>query len=144
MAARVAALAALALLGTSCVSANWSRVRRYEVIPEERLAALPEEATLGDCLELLGAPLVVWEDRAGGVAVAYGWFRAKGLGVGVNVPVARSLAASVDYAQLAEGARGIVLFFDADLRLLTWRSGFLEDLVPLEAPDAPVRFFGSR
>jgi hypothetical protein len=136
------ALAALCL-GTSCLHFSWSREARYAPIAAAELERLEAERTdLTACLAAFGAPLWVWEqDPASGASavLAYGWSDARDLGFRFNVPIGRVVSPYVDYHQLDRRMRGLVLFFDADWKLLRWRTGLLRDLTrEVRRPPAEV------
>jgi hypothetical protein len=126
------AATALLLAGlTSCVRGSWDSARDQVPVPHATIASLePGVSTLGDCLDGLGAPLFVWEVDASSYGIAFGWNDAEDWGVNVSVPVARGFSASVDYADTNLDLEGLVLFFDADDRLLRIDRGRLSDLVP--------------
>ncbi len=123
-------LALLCVVGSACVSANWTRQISETAIRPEQLERLPEDAELADCLALFGAPLFVWEDTRGSHAIAYGWQRQRDLGMRVSLPISDAPSASFQYADAAGNAHGLVLFFDEDWRLRRWRFGFLRELTP--------------
>jgi len=123
----------LGLVGLSaCISLNWERQSFDRPVVPEVLASLQSERSdLAHCLELLGAPLWVWEhseERRDGAALAYGWLESRDLGLRVSVPVADRVSASFDYDQIDSRMRGAVLFFDHENRLVAWRLGLLRDL----------------
>lgn len=129
---RLTACLAAALLGAGCVDVGWNRTVRFEPPPPGATARLHDGAEgLQECLDLLGAPLWVWDTPTGegqGFALAYGWYEERGWSVAVSYPVADYVNASFDYDQADERMRGIVLFFDDDARLVSWRMGLLRDL----------------
>jgi hypothetical protein len=121
-----------AWLCAGCVQFSWSRESRHAPVPAEAVARLaPRTTELGDCLAAFGAPLWAWEHVEGGrpgAALAYGWSDERSLGLRVTVNVYRGVSASVDYDQVDQRMRGLVLFFDQDWRLTSWREGLLLDL----------------
>jgi len=121
---------ALALaLAPACLSAEWTRESRQS--PPSALARQtlsPGSTALSDALELLGAPLDVYEYRQTGLALAYGWYRSDAKGLRVSVPIYERASASVDYSDNREGLKGLLLLFDEHLRLVSIREGWLADL----------------
>lgn len=125
-----------------CVRGDWTRTLRYEPVPDSARDALEPGTGLQRCLDLLGAPLWVWERPAGdgeGVALAYGWFRSDAWNVNASIRVTSFYSVSFDYNQLKEGLRGLVLFFDGEDRLESWQEGRLIDLVA-EPPEVRPAF----
>lgn len=122
----------LLTLCVSCVSFAWERESRHTPISAASIARLESgRSDLGECLAELGAPLWVWEHVEGGrpaAALAYGWFDERNFGVRVSVPVSENFSASFDYGQIDRRMKGLVLFFDEDWTLTSWRTGLLRDL----------------
>jgi hypothetical protein len=142
LSARAPALLALCWLA-SCIQLGWERDSRFEPVADGVLQRLqPGTTELGECLQLFGAPLWVWEqaDATGeGAVLAYGWSKARSLGLRFSVPVYENLAASFDYNQIDQRMRGLVLFFDPGWKLTGWRLGLLRDLSrELARPPAAV------
>jgi len=129
---RLALLLALAASSASCVSFTWERDTRYEPVPAQALGQLRAgESDLGHCLAALGAPLWVWEHPEGGrggAVLAYGWFEQRAFKMRVQVPLGQRASGSLDYDRSDARLHGLVLFFDADWKLLRWQSGLLRDL----------------
>ncbi len=119
-------------LCASCVTFSWERESRHAPVPAAAVARLQANRSgLGDCLAEFGAPLWVWEHVEHGrpaAALAYGWFDEHDFGLRVSVPVSENLSASFDYDQIDQRMRGLVLFFDEDWALTSWRTGLLRDL----------------
>ena len=138
---RRAALLALALapLLVGCVRVSWQRESLHAPVTDEQLDALEPGTSLEECLARLGAPLLVRELPAGAFALAYGWLDDQGLGLNVSVPVTDSWSASVDYDRIRRETRGVVLFLDADQRVVVVRRGLLRDLLA-ELPERPPAF----
>jgi hypothetical protein len=132
MSASIAARALGCLaLSAGCVQLKWERDSRNTPLTAAALASLEPGADLAQCLGALGAPLWVWEhveDGRDGAALAYGWYDERTLGVSVSVPVTDYVSASLDYDAIGSKLRGLVLFFDSEWRLVTWRTGLLRDL----------------
>jgi hypothetical protein len=129
---RQAALVLACALGPACVSVAMQRESRHHPVPPEAVAQLVAgQSDLGQCLELFGAPLWVWEhveDGQQAAALAYGWSAERDLGLRVSVPVSEYYSASFDYDQVDQHMKGLVLFFDEGWRLTSWRTGLLRDL----------------
>ena len=104
---------------------------RHDPVPAGGLSALEPGADLQDCLDVLGAPLWVWErpvEDGIGFAAAYGWFLSQDWGFDVSIPVTEWYSVSFDYGEISEDMQGVVLFFDAEGRLESFREGLLRDL----------------
>jgi len=129
---RRAALVLALALGPACVSVSWQRESRHHPVPRAAVQRLVAgESDLGQCLELFGAPLWVWEHVEGGrqaAALAYGWSDERDFGLRVSVPVTENYSASFDYDQVDQRMKGLVLFFDEGWTLTSWRLGLLRDL----------------
>jgi hypothetical protein len=118
----------MALACSSCVRVSWSRVEVGRSLPEGLHAAFtPSGTDLAQCLERLGAPLYVWELSAEEYGLAYGWDYHRGWGLNLSIPLTQEFSASVDYEDLDQKLRGVVLIFDRHDRLLRKRTGFLAD-----------------
>ena len=116
-------------LAPGCVAVRWTRDARQSPPPDQAEVVLVEgTTTLHEALATLGAPLGVYEYRQTGMALAWGWYRGDSKGLRVSVPVYQNVSASVDYTDSREGLEGMLLLFDQDLRLVSVRSGWLEDL----------------
>ena len=125
-------VAPLALGLGSCLQLRFQREARFEPVDELAAAALvPGEADLARCLATFGAPLWVFEvptPDGVGAALAWGSFYQSNWGVQLSAPVTDWANASVDYDDIDESMRGLVLFFDADWKLTAKRLGLLRDL----------------
>lgn len=127
--ARAASLTLLALLScSSCVRLNWNR-NRWQTPPnkEGSAAVIAAGAPLGEVLSVLGAPVAVREHRRDSVVITYGWDEVDSKGVNLSVPVSRQLSLSLDVRNNRTGARGLLLFFDRDLRLIAAEEGWLQN-----------------
>lgn len=112
-----------------CLSCGWRRATSFSPPPRDAIAALvPGRSTLADCLELLGAPLHVWEHKGEGAALAWGWAESSGWGLSLSVPVYRQASASLSWDDLDARMNGLVLVFDEDWKLDLVREGYLRDL----------------
>ena len=139
------AVVAVALALAGCVSVEWRRETRFAPPRAAAIAALvPGETTVAEVLAALGAPFHVWEYKEDGVALAYGSSRQRDLGLTVSVPVFERTSARLDYDDVHERLRGVVLTFGPDWRLEQVREGYLRDLEraygrrPAPVPDAPA------
>ena len=128
---------------SGCLHFRWSRDTRFEPIPEAELTRLTAHETgLAQCLTSFGAPLWVWEQPENGhdgAVLAYGWFDEHDYGMNLSVPIPREFSTSLDYSRVDRRMHGLVLFFDADWKLASWRVGLLRDLTrELRRPPASV------
>jgi len=126
-----AALATLVgLTTTACINLEWSRTRVRQEVDRAALASLPRSGIgLDRCLDVLGAPTYVWENRVHGLIVAWSWQNEREFGVSLSVPIYRSQSASVQYTDTDFKEKGLVAWFDDDWRLEDWREGYLSELV---------------
>jgi hypothetical protein len=137
---RLAAAALLAL--PACVTGSYERVRQQEPVSEEQLAGLqPGQATLGDCLQRLGAPWRVLEydvdaDGVAGAALLWTWQDAAGWGIEVQGGD-EHVSGSVSYDAIAAEQPACMLWFDHHLVLQRWRFGTAGDLLPRRQRPAP-------
>jgi hypothetical protein len=141
MGSRLKRLAPLALLAScGCITGGYYRQQLFAPVTRANLARLePGKSTLGDALEVLGAPLLVWEWQGDGAALAWGWRDSARWGFSVSVPVGDSSATAFTWDKLAHDLPGAVLFFSADGLLQEAREGKLseiqaETLQPRPAP----------
>lgn len=119
----------LLAVAPGCVTGSFTRDSRFEPVPRGALRPLqPGESDLQDALDALGAPLWVWEVPGDGMAVAYGWEEERAWGLSFSVPLTRQLSANFDYDDIDADLAGVVLFFDAERRLVEKRRGRLRDL----------------
>jgi len=126
---RLALAGFVVALSSACISVEWRRDSRQSPPPEGAVESFQIGATtLQDALDLLGAPLDAYEYRETGMALAYGWYHAVSKGVRITVPVYDRASASFDYSKSKQGLKGLLLLFDGDLRLVSIREGWLEDL----------------
>jgi hypothetical protein len=116
----------LCLLAGGCLSIEWSRTSRSREVAEFSQLEVGG-SDLRQALELLGAPLWVYEHRVHGAALVYGRSVFDTQGFNISVPLG-DMSASLDYTEGETGLRGVLLLFDADLRLTEIREGFLHDL----------------
>ena len=132
------ALASSVVLGAGCVRLNWRKATLEQAPPRAAIERLAPGAELTACLRELGAPNLVWEQPGGAFAMAYAWSRTRRWGLGVSAPLARHADASFDYATASDEVEGVVLWFDADWRLVRSQRGRLRDLAPTRARPASV------
>jgi len=128
--ARWAYLTLVAFLLEGCVQFNWSRVSRNTPIGVKVLAQLePGTSELTECLQRMGAPLLVLEtDDGQGAILLYVWHTENNRGFRVSLPVSEYASADFDYDLLHTKAKGAMLFFDGDWLLRSVREGQLLDL----------------
>ncbi|MHC4550983.1 MAG: hypothetical protein ACYTEZ_19710 [Planctomycetota bacterium] len=125
-------LVGLVLLA-ACVRLQWSRTRINEPIPDAVVDGLTEGTDLGRCLGVLGAPQRVWDDPRG-VALMYSWLDEQGLGLTLSIPLEGLFnPPAFSYDSGRRRWRGVVLFFDHDLKLRYLRRGFLTAGDPLNS-----------
>lgn len=127
-------LAVLAATTTGCVRFSYSWLSLYEPVEQARITELGQELAAGDvrlqqCLDELGAPVLVWETPRG-MALAYGWQDAGSWTLHVGYTWQFVLRAQFDYTSASSSLEGLVLWFDDDFRLVTLERGRLSDLVP--------------
>ncbi|MEX1025686.1 MAG: hypothetical protein WD226_11490 [Planctomycetota bacterium] len=131
-------LLALLAVTTSCVQLRWARVESATPITQERYAGLaPGHANLGDALEALGAPTLVRELPADGIACAWAWQRGRTLGVTVSLPVT-DVSVSLDYDDVSDALDSVVMFFDGDRELTVIERGKLSSLLARRPPSALI------
>lgn len=130
MTVRVLAPALLAAVAcASCISFRFDRTTVNFPPKDGAVASLvPGQATLDDALRALGAPVLVWEWHGDGMAIAWGWSRDDSRGVTLSVPLDHGQSAQASYDDLARHLQGVVVFFDADGRLVEAREGRLNEL----------------
>jgi len=122
--------ALLTLSSTGCVSGRWVRESADTPIPLATLSKIEvHSSTLQDVLDLLGAPLEVWEFDRTAAAVAYGWFESHLYNVKFSYKVHPGNSADINYDHAAAQMSGVVFFFDRDWILRSWRAGRLQDLL---------------
>ena len=120
--AKLVASVALLLTASSCVQLAWERHDLNTKVEPGQEQGLEEGiATLGDCLQELGAPLLAWELSETRYAIAYGWDHQREYGIKVSVPVADSGgSASFNYDDVASKLHGVVFLFDVASVHLVW------------------------
>lgn len=127
-------LVLLCLLLTGCVRFNWERELRFEPPPPGTIETLRTGQTdLQQTLDKFGAPLSVWEypsPNGEGAVLAYGWYEFQDKGFRISTPevFGRGTSPSFSYARLDSRTRGLVLFYDKDWKLVSWRTGLLQDI----------------
>jgi hypothetical protein len=85
------------------------------------------DAELQQCLDALGAPLLVGE-LPDGIAMVYGWQDRGNWGLDVSFAFERFLSVRFNYKAIENSLRGVLLLFGDDLRLKAIRRGLVGDL----------------
>ncbi len=126
---RAAALLALCLC-SGCIYVQWSRTSINEPVSDTALARIESGATLEYCLEQLGAPTNVWRSRRGNrhFGLAYGWLDDTTVGLSISVPFTELFAPSLRLSKGASKLKGVVLWFDRDLKLYYVQRGRLTEI----------------
>jgi len=132
------ALSCLLLAG--CIQLTYSVQSVEGQLPAAALASLqPAVDDLGSCLRKLGAPHYVWEYLGDGVALGWVALDASGWSFEVGYNFERFFTTSFALDTASSNLPGVVLWFDADLRLKKWRQGRMRDLTSgLHRRPAPV------
>lgn len=119
-----------ALLATSCVKLSYDATRAEEPLPAAAVAALqPGRDDLTSCLHELGAPHFVWEYRRFGMALGWVSEDTRNWNVDASYNFDRFTNARLKAAWANSDLPGVVLWFDAELRLERVRQGRMRDLV---------------
>lgn len=139
---RIAAVA-LACGLSSCLNFGVNRFTSHEPIDEAVLAALvPQRTGFEQALRSMGAPLVVRASENGRIVLAYGFEDELQWGFSFSVPLVRAASARFRWDSSALEIAGVVLIFDAELRLQSVRSGWLAEILrELEASDSGLAEF---
>ena len=117
-----------ALTLSSCLSYSWSREEAMVPVADENLAALQTGASLEECLDVLGAPLYLWEYRETGVALAWGSSSTGNHGFSLSIPLSEKASGSVNFNNISQDIEGVVLVFNEELELRWIRRGYLSEL----------------
>lgn len=126
-----------------CVRASYDQVSFNEPIASAQVQALqPGRDDLGSCLEVLGAPVDVFEyrvadDGTSGMALVWFWQHEVGWGLRVSAPVARNASASFDWDWAGTDTPGVVLWFGPDLVLERREQGRVGELIPSRRRPSP-------
>jgi hypothetical protein len=131
------ALFALSLLFTSCVSVVWEREHWHRPPRADSVSALQEGDDLASCLEVLGAPLEVWQVTEG-YALTWAWYDAQELSYKLQLPLSQSGSTSIKYTNIGRETEGLLLVFDAEDKLVLFEEGFLRDLMGEESGRSPA------
>lgn len=124
------AAATLVLTTGACLNLGVTRVSTNEPIADAQLAALvPQQTGFGEALHALGAPLAVRASENGRVVLAYGFEDELQWGLSFSVPIVRAASARFRFDSSSLEIEGVVLIFDADLRLQSVRSGWLAEIL---------------
>lgn len=127
-------MAACLVLLPACVSGRINRVDRGGQPDPALLNELHVgESTMQQCIEMLGAPEVVREHRAGAELI-WGWERNTGFNITSRIPIGSSRSANLAYTKGSRGARGWTLRFDRQWVLLDVREGSLQELIEIGQP----------
>lgn len=120
----------LAALGGGCLQGDLNRDRVLQPLAESDVAGLrPQEDDLAVVLARLGAPLYVRE-LGDGIALAYGWLDTTNWNLEAQVPVGDAGSFQFTYNSTREALPGVVVFLDANLRVVRIERGLLRNLVP--------------
>ena len=132
---RAVLLVLLCALLPGCVRYIYRRERINSPVTDEHFDALVNGKELQACLDLLGAPVRVWEDPRG-IWLAYIWIDQKNPSISVSVPTGQVFlpGPSLSYGEIKRRGTGVLLCFDNDLRLRFARRG-LTDLPEAEFVD---------
>ncbi|MDF1836521.1 MAG: hypothetical protein P1V35_01515 [Planctomycetota bacterium] len=126
-------LLACAVLLPGCLSGSYNRVDRGAERADTLFADLRVgEASMQQCVEVLGAPLTVRESGSGADLI-WGWERNAGFNVTTSIPLGHSASANVAYSKVSRGARGWTLRFDQDWTLQSKREGRLQELLEMSS-----------
>ena len=123
-------LASTTLLASSCIELSYDATRTEEPLPPSAIAALqPGSDDLTSCLRELGAPHFVWEYRSFGMALGWVSEDTRNWNVDASYNFDRFTNARLKAAWANSDLPGVVLWFDAELRLERVRQGRMRDLV---------------
>jgi hypothetical protein len=126
-----------ALLCASCITLSWERNSSYRSPAGEAVTQLTVgKATLKDCLDALGAPLIV-DEYGPGMVLYWGWSRQSGWNLSGRVPVSESASASLSYGEIDLNLNALMITFEADMRVEMLRYGRLADLLNIAARRRP-------
>jgi len=117
----------LAALLPGCVRYIYRRERVNDPVAEEHMEALVAGRELQSCLDLLGAPVRVWEDPRG-IWLAYIWIDQKSPSISVSIPTGQLIipGPSLSYGVVKRRGQGVLLCFDNDLKLRFARRGLTD------------------
>ena len=135
--ARLLALLGCQLLATSCVTGTLARERTFTAPVAGSVEALRVgEDDLDACLERLGAPLIVREDRDRAVLV-WGWRETRGWSVRASISIVRGASTNFSFAKDQADLEAVVGVFDPSWRLVLLRRGRLGELTQRWLPRVP-------
>ena len=130
-------VATVALALSACVSVRFDRHRGYEPVADAVLDDLRTSgADFATCLQRLGAPNVVFEQPDGRFALAWAWIDQFGWGIDASLSL-RGFAVSGDFAGEQRNLKGVVLFFDRELRLVEIDRGLLHEFLRAHSRPRP-------
>lgn len=115
---------------SGCLSARLDHTTQHAE-PRVEGSLHARSSNLQECLEELGAPLLVREHMDGAL-LAWGWADERAFGLNLSIPVARSVSANLGYNRSFEGMRGLVLFFDEAWIMQGMHRGYLAEILPEE------------
>ena len=121
-------LLASLLLSSSCISVVWERDRWHRPPAVDTVDALHEGTDLEACLELLGAPLKVWQ-VGDGYALSWAWYDSRELSYKLQIPLGQGANTSIKHTNIGRETEGLLLLFDANDELVFKEQGFLLDLM---------------
>ena len=128
-------LALLAPLLAGCLSGEYTSRRNLQE-PPAHFGLVPGKDDLSACLDVLGAPLQVYENGEGAV-LAWGWSEDRVWGLTMSIPMG-SQRGSFTYQRGATGLEGLVLVFDEAWLLTSIKEGSLADVLPSSQTRARV------
>ena len=115
---------------SGCLSARLEHTTQ-DVEPRVEGSLHAGSSNLEECLEGLGAPLLVRE-HLDGALLAWGWSDERAFGLNLSIPVARAASANLGYNRNFEGLRGLVLLFDETWIMQSMHRGYLAEILPEE------------
>ncbi len=122
------------LMLPACVSGRFTRVDRGgEIVPIQLEGLAVNESSMQQCIDALGAPLVVRE-YLDGADLIWGWERNSGFSTTATIPLGNARSASMAYGESSAAAQGWTLRFDSDWKLVDKRHGSLNDLLTSKSP----------
>lgn len=115
---------------SGCLSARLDHTTQ-DVEPRVEGSLHARSSNLEDCLEELGAPLLVRE-HLDGALLAWGWSDERAFGLNLSIPVGRAVSANMGYHRSFEGLHGLVLLFDETWVMKSMQRGYLAEILPEE------------
>ena len=122
-------LVAATLLLSSCLSVNWVRQHKDEPPPKAAIQGLrPQKADLDQCLQVLGAPLIVQRGPGKSTELLWASTDQGGWGFSISLNVFRFANPSFSYQGTDDAADALRLRFNGDWRLIEKSEGSLASL----------------